>query len=113
MKNYIKRTTWIAFCVLTASSLFFASAPMDGQAEKSVPVHKLEHYEDNAIGFSIDYDPEKLNKEMGPIGSFVFRRESAESRFAMPVDRFIAWPITMNTGALSRTTLPEWGTRRI
>ena len=78
MKNDIKRTTWIVFCVLTASSLFFAFAPMAGQAEKSVPVSKLEHYEDKAIGFSIDYDSKKLTKEIGPIGSFVFLRESAE-----------------------------------
>ena len=45
MKNDIKRATWIVFCVLTAS-LFFTSTPMAGQAEKSVSVPKLEHYED-------------------------------------------------------------------
>ena len=38
----------------------------------------MEHYEDKAIGFSIDYDADKLTKEMGPIGSFVFRRASDE-----------------------------------
>ena len=77
MKNDIKRATWIVFCVLTAS-LFFTSAPMAGQAEKSVSVPKLEHYEDKAIGFSIDYDADKLTKEMIDFGSFVFRRASAE-----------------------------------
>ena len=77
MKNDIIGTTWIVFCVLTAS-LFFTSAPMAGQAEKSVSVPKLEHYEDKAIGFSIDYDPDKLTKEIGPIGSFVFMRASDE-----------------------------------
>ena len=94
MKNDIKRTTWIVFCVLTASSLFFASAPMAGQAEKSVSVPKLEHYEDRVIGFSIDYDAEKLTKEMGPIGSFVFRRESAEG---MPSLGITAWPYPSGT----------------
>ncbi|MCP4337465.1 MAG: hypothetical protein GY799_00925 [Desulfobulbaceae bacterium] len=77
MKNDIKRAIWIVFCVLTAS-LFFTSAPMVGQAEKSVLVPKLEHYEDKAIGFSLDYDADKLTKEMGDFGSFVFRRASAE-----------------------------------
>ena len=94
MKNDLKRTTWVVFCVLTASSLFFASAPMDGQAEKSVPVQKLEHYEDKAIGFSIDYDAEKLTKDMGPIGIFVFRRKSAEG---MPSLGITAWPYTSGT----------------
>ena len=77
MKNDIKRVTWITLCVLTAS-LFFTSAPMAGQAEKSVLVPNLEHYEDKAIGFSIDYDADKLTKEMGDFGSFVFRRASDE-----------------------------------
>ena len=77
MKIDMKRTTWIVFWILT-TSLCFASAPMAGQAEKSVSVPNLEHYEDKTIGFSIDYDADKLTKEMGPIGSFVFRRTSDE-----------------------------------
>jgi len=77
MKNDIKRAIWVVFCVL-AASLFFTSAPMTGQAEKSVSVPKLEHYEDKAIGFSIDYDADKLTKEMGDFGPFVFRRTSAK-----------------------------------
>lgn len=77
MKNDIKRATWIVFFVFTAS-LFFASAPMAGQAEKSVSVPKLEHYEDKVIGFSIDYEADKLTKEIGPVGSFVFMRASDE-----------------------------------
>ncbi len=40
-------------------------------------VPKLERYEDKAIGFSIEYDAEKLTKDLGPAGPFVFRRESA------------------------------------
>ena len=76
MKNDIKRAAWIGFCVLTAS-LFFTSAPMAGQAEKAVSVPKLEHYEEQAIGFSIEYDADKLTREMGDFGSFVFRRASA------------------------------------
>ena len=75
MKIDMKRATWIVFCVLTAS-LVFTSAPMAGQSKKSVSVPNLEHYEDKAIGFSIDYDTDKLTKEIGPIGSFVFRRAS-------------------------------------
>jgi len=77
MKIDFKRATWIVFCVLTAS-LFFSSAPMAGQAEKSVSVQNLEHYEDKVIGFSIDYDADKLTKEIGPIGSFIFRQASDE-----------------------------------
>ena len=78
MKNYPKRIMWIVFFVLTGSSLFFASAPMAGQAEKSAPAPKLERYEDKAIGFSIEYDAEKITKDLGLVGPFVFRRESAE-----------------------------------
>jgi len=77
MRIEMKRATWIVFCVLTVS-VFFASAPMAGQTEKSVSVPNLEHYEDKAIGFSIDYDPDILTKEIGPIGSFVFMRASDE-----------------------------------
>ncbi len=77
MRHTMKRVTWIVFCILTAS-LFFTSAAMAGKAEKSVSVPKLEHYEDKAIGFSIDYDADKLTKEMGPIGRFVFRWAAAE-----------------------------------
>jgi hypothetical protein len=77
MKIGIKRATWIVFCVLTVS-LFFVSAPIAGQVEKSVSVSNLEHYEDKVIGFSIDYDADKLTKEIGPIGSFVFMRASDE-----------------------------------
>ena len=42
MKIEMKRATWIVFWVLTVS-VFFASAPMAGQAEKSVSVPYLEH----------------------------------------------------------------------
>ncbi|NNK12771.1 MAG: hypothetical protein HKP52_00875 [Desulfofustis sp.] len=77
MKIEMKRATWIVFWVLTVS-VFFVSAQMAGQAEKSVSGPNLEHYEDKAIGFSIDYDADKLTKEIGPIGSFVFMRASDE-----------------------------------
>lgn len=77
MKIDVKRATLIVFYVLTAS-LFLTSAPMALQSEKLVSVPKLVHYEDKVIGFSIDYDADKLTKEMGDFGSFVFRRASAE-----------------------------------
>ena len=93
MKNDIIRATWIVFCVLTAS-LFFTSTPLAGQAEKSVSVPKLEHYEDKVIGFSIDYDADQLAKEMGPAGSFVFRRASAEG---LPALRITAGPYPSGT----------------
>jgi len=105
MKNDIKRASWIVFCVFTAS-LFFTSAPMAGQAEKSVSVPKLEHYEDKAIGFSIDYDADKLTKEMGDFGPFVFRRTSAEG---LPSVGITAGPYPSGTplkdtaGLVSRT----------
>jgi hypothetical protein len=78
MKNYTKKTMWIVFCVFASSSLLIACAQTAGQAQKSAPVPKLERYEDKLIGFSIEYDAEKLTKDLGPIGPFVFRRESAE-----------------------------------
>ena len=58
---------------------------MAGQAEKSSPVPKLERYEDKAIGFSIEYDAEKLTKDTGPIGPFVFRRQSSEGMSIMGI----------------------------
>ena len=78
MKNHPKRTMWILFCVFTGSVLFLACAQTTRQAEKSAPVPKLERYEDKAIGFSIEYDAQKLNEDLGPIGPFVFRRQAAE-----------------------------------
>jgi len=78
MKNYAKRTVWIVFWVFTGSALFFACAPTAGKVEKSVAGPILERYEDKAFGFSVEYDAEKLTKDRGPIGPFVFRREAAE-----------------------------------
>jgi len=52
-------------------------------------VPNLEHYEDKVIGFSIDYDADKLTKEIGPIGSFVFRRTFGEG---MPSQGITAGP---------------------
>ena len=76
MKNYAKRTGWIVFWVFTGSALFFACAQSTGQVEKSGPA--LERYEDKAFGFSVEYDAEKLTKDPGPIGPFVFRRIGAK-----------------------------------
>jgi len=94
MKNYIKKTMWIVFCVFTSSSLFIAWAQTAGQAEKSAAVPKLERYEDKAIGFSIEYDAEKLTKDLGPAGPFVFRRESAEGSPSLGIT---AGPYPMGT----------------
>ncbi len=94
MKNYTKKTMWIVFWVFTSSSLFIACAQTAGQAEKSAPVPKLERYEDKAIGFSIEYDAEKLTKDLGPIGPFVFRRDSAEG---MPSAGITAGPYPSGT----------------
>jgi hypothetical protein len=69
---------WIVFCVFAGSALFFACAQTAGQAEKSASGPILERYEDKAIGFSIEYDAERLTKDPGPAGPFVFRRQSAE-----------------------------------
>jgi hypothetical protein len=76
MKSYAKRTVWIVFWVFTGSALFFACAPTAGQVEKSGPI--LEQYEDKALGFSVEYDAEKLTQDPGPSGPFVFRRQAAE-----------------------------------
>ncbi len=78
MGNDTQKPMWIVLCVFTSLSLFFASAPIAGQAETSAPVLKWERYEDKAIGFSIEYDAEKITQDIGPTGPFVFRRQSAE-----------------------------------
>ena len=78
MKDDTKRAMQIVFCIFTGSALFLISAPMAGQAETSAPVPELKRYEDKAIGFSIEFDADKLTKHIDPTGPFVFRRESAE-----------------------------------
>jgi hypothetical protein len=85
MKNYTKKTMWIVFWVFTSLSLFIACAQTAGQAEKSAPVPKLERYEDKAIGFSIEYDAERLTKDLPLGGPFVFRRKSAEGMPALGI----------------------------
>ena len=85
---------WIVICVFAGSALLFASAPIAGQAEKSAPMPKLERYEDKALGFSIEYDAEKLTKNIGPVGPFVFRMESAEG---MPSVGITAGPYPAGT----------------
>ena len=79
MKNHTARTMWIVFCAFAGSALFFGCAQTAGQAEKPAPGPILERYEDKAIGFSIEYDAERLTEDPGPAGSFVFRRQSAEA----------------------------------
>jgi hypothetical protein len=78
MEKYFKRTMWIVFWVYTGSALFFACAQTAGQAQKLAPDPKLARYEDKAIGFSLEYDAEKLTEDPGPVGPFVFRRQAAE-----------------------------------
>lgn len=77
MKSYAKKTVWIVFWVFTGSVLLFACAPTAGQVEKSAQGPTLKRHEDKAIGFSIEYDAEKLSKDQGPVGPFVFRRQAA------------------------------------
>jgi len=78
MKSYAKKAVWIIFWVFTGSVLLFACAPTDVQVEKSAPGPAFKRHEDKAIGFSIEYDAEKLTKDLGQVGPFVFRRQSAE-----------------------------------
>jgi hypothetical protein len=64
------------------------------QEEKAVSAPKLERYEDKVIGFSIEYDAEKLTNDPGPIGPYVFIRESAQG---MPSLRMTAGPYPSGT----------------
>lgn len=93
MKNVIKISAWIVFCLMT-TSLYFTSATIAGQAEKSVSMPTLKHFEDKVIGFSIDYDADKLTKEIGPNGRFIFLRASAE---VMPALGITAGPYPSGT----------------
>jgi hypothetical protein len=109
MKNYVKRTVWIVFWVFTGSALFFACAQTAGQVEKSAAGPILERYEDKAIGFSIEYDAEKLTKDPGPVGPFVFRREAADG---MPSIGVTVGPYPLgaalgDTGDLIASSLPR------
>jgi hypothetical protein len=62
----------------------------------------LERYEDKRIGFSVEYDAEKLPKDPGPIGPFVFRRESTEG---MPSLAMTAGPYPSGTTLEDTTDL--------
>ncbi len=108
MKNDIKRATWIVFCVLIAS-LFFTSAPMAGQAKKSISVPQLEHYEDKIIGFSIDYDADKLTKKMEYFGSFVFRQTSADGMPSLGITAgsYPSGTTLKDTASLVSSALPK------
>jgi|GEM_PF-1714034 len=109
MKNYAKRTGWIIFWLFTGSVLFFACAQSTGQVEKSVPDSALERYEDNALGFSLDYDAEKLSKDPGPIGPFVFRREAAEGMpsIGITIGPYPAGTALEDTANLIASSLPR------
>jgi len=76
MKNHAKKDVWIVFSVFIGSVLFFACAQTTKQTETSAPGSALIRHEDKAIGFSIEYDAEKLTKDPGPVGPFVFRRQA-------------------------------------
>jgi hypothetical protein len=102
MKKHIKITRWIVFCVFAGSCLFFTSASMAGQAEKAAPVPNLVRYEDKAIGFSIEYDAQKLTKDLGSVGPFVFRRESADG---MPSVGITAGPYPVGTSLAATADL--------
>ena len=102
MKNYTQKTIWIVCFVFTGTSLFFASAAMAGQAEKSPAMPKLERYEDKAVGFSIEYDAEKITKDLPLAGPFVFRRQSAEG---MPVMGITAGPYPVGTALVDTADL--------
>ena len=94
MINYTQKIMWILFCVSICLSLIIARTPMAGQVEMSAPVPTLERYEDKAIGFSIEYDAEKLTEDLGFTGPFVFRRQSAEG---MPSVGITAGPYPAGT----------------
>ncbi len=76
MKNSTKRNGWVIFCVLAVSALFWVSASMSAQPETAAALSELKRYEDKRIGFSIGYDAERLTRNLGPVGPFVFRREA-------------------------------------
>ena len=99
MKNDAKKTIWIVFGVITCSSLLIACAQTAGQTDKSASVPKIERYEDKLIGFSIEYDAEKLTEDLGPVGPFVFRRQAAGG---MPTVGITAGPYPMGA-ALEET----------
>ena len=109
MKNYAKRTGWIISWLLAGSALFFACAQSTGQVEKSASGPTFERYEDKEIGFSLDYDAEKLTKDPGPVGPFVFRREAADGMPSMGVTVGPYPPGTAleDTGDLIASSLPR------
>ncbi len=100
MKNVIKNIMCIVFCLFASASLLIACAQTAGRVQKSAAVPELERYEDKAIGFSIEYDAEKLTEDPGPNAPFVFIRKAAEG---MPSLGITAGPYPSGT-ALEGTT---------
>jgi len=109
MKNCTQKNIWIVFCIFISPSLIIARTPTAGQVEKSAPVPKLERYEDKAIGFSIEYDAEKLTKDLGLTGPFVFRRESAEGMPSVGITAgpYPAGTVLEDTADLISSSLPR------
>ena len=78
MKKNTIRNGWVTFCVTAALALFWVSASMSAQPETAAALPELKRYEDKTIGFSIGYEAERLTRNLGPVGPFVFRREAAD-----------------------------------
>ena len=109
MKNYSEKTMGIVFCLIFISSFFMACAPTAEQPVKSAPGQKLERYEDKLIGFSIEFDAEKLTQYLPPSGPFVYRRESVGGlpRIGITADPYPKGTNLEETADLITSALPK------
>ncbi len=74
MKNRHKRNVVLALGILSGLLLIMNCSLSSEKARWS----KVGRYENKRIGFSVEYDAEKLTRELPPIGPFIFRKQSSE-----------------------------------
>ncbi|MBT7151501.1 MAG: hypothetical protein HN945_03520 [Deltaproteobacteria bacterium] len=75
MKNRRKGIIVLALCVLSGLLLLVVGC---SQSRGKASWSKVGRYENKRIGFSIEYDAEKLSQSVPPAGPFIFMRRSSE-----------------------------------
>ena len=82
MKNYRFGIVGLALCMVLSLLLITSCSPSAQQTSKW---KKVGRYENQRIGLSVEYDAEKLNQAVPPMGTFVFMRQSTRQYPMMAV----------------------------
>jgi hypothetical protein len=77
-KRFKKKYILMVCCVLIAFILSFVYFATVRKVEKAPHWKKVGRYENKLIGFSAEYDAEKLTKDLPLSGSFIFRKAAIQ-----------------------------------